>query len=67
MFRLIPASLLFLTACEKSIEYVYVKPEFPPETLTPCEISDRQVKTVKELAILATEHRRTAECANGKD
>ena len=47
-------------------EYVYIQPEIPPETLTPCEISDREVKTVKQLAVLATEHLRAAECANGK-
>ena len=33
---------------------------------TPCEISDRKVRTVNELAALATEHLRSAECANGK-
>jgi hypothetical protein len=38
----------------------------PAETLTPCPISDRKVRTVNELAVLATEHLRAAECANGK-
>lgn len=57
---------IFLTACEKQIEYVYVRPDIPAETLTPCEISDRKVRTVNELAALATEHLRSAECANGK-
>ena len=66
MFRLIPVSLLFLTACDPVVEYVYVKPDIPDETLTPCPISERKVQTVKELAVLATEHRRSAECANGK-
>jgi hypothetical protein len=47
-------------------EYVYVQPDIPKETLTPCAISDRKVKTVNELAVLATEHLRSAECANGK-
>ena len=32
----------------------------------PCPISDRKVRTVNELAALATEHLRSAECANGK-
>lgn len=57
---------ILLTACVPATEYVYVKPEIPDETLTPCPISERKVKTVKELAVLATEHLRSAECANGK-
>lgn len=67
MRLLILISLISLTACVKpGTEYVYIKPEVPVETLTPCPISDRKVKTVKELAALATEHLRSAECANGK-
>lgn len=66
MRLLILASLSFLTACGQRIEYVTVKPDIPGETLTPCPISDRQARTVNQLAILATEHRRSAECANGK-
>ena len=60
------ASLPFLMACAPTIEYVYVTPDVPAATLTPCPISDRRVKTVKELAALAAEHRKSAECANGK-
>ncbi|WP_457645335.1 Rz1-like lysis system protein LysC [Profundibacter sp.] len=41
-------------------------PDIPAETLKPCPVSDRQVSTVKDLAALATEHLRAAECANGK-
>jgi hypothetical protein len=52
--------------CDPQIEYVTIKPDIPAETLTPCQISDRKVSTVKELAALATEHLRSAECANGK-
>jgi hypothetical protein len=51
--------------CSKT-EFVYIERDFPAEVLTPCEISARQVKTINELAVLATEHRRSAECANGK-
>lgn len=57
---------LWLTACGTTIEYVAVRLDIPAETLTPCPISDRQVRTVNELAALATEHLRSAECANGK-
>ena len=56
---------IFLIACVKT-EYVYVSPQIPSETLTLCPISDRKVRTVNELAALATEHLRSAECANGK-
>ncbi len=67
-FILISSTCLVLAAgsCPGPIEYVYVKPEIPGETLTPCPISDRRPETVNELAILATEHLRSAECANGK-
>lgn len=57
---------IFLTACERPTEYIFVSPEIPSETLTPCPISDRQVRTVNELAALATEHLRSAECNAGK-
>jgi len=67
MKHLIPASLILLTACGQApTEYIKLRTEIPAETLTPCPISDRQVTTVPELAALATEHLRSAECANGK-
>lgn len=66
MRSLILALPILLTACVKQTEYIKVTPDIPAETLTPCPISDRQVTTVKDLAALATEHLRAAECANGK-
>lgn len=66
MFRLTLVSLIFLTACSAPTEYVAVKPDIPNATLTPCRISDRKAKTVNQLVVLAIEHRRAAECANGK-
>lgn len=63
---LILTSLIFSTACAKDAEYVAIRPDIPVETLTPCQISDRKVRTINELAALATEHLRAAECANGK-
>ena len=63
---LILTSLIFSTACAKETEYVAILPDIPAETLTPCPISDRQVRTVNELAALATEHLRSAECGNSK-
>ncbi|MDX5412894.1 MAG: endonuclease Q family protein [Rhodobacterales bacterium] len=58
----------FLTACAPADapRYIYLRPEIPKETLTPCPISKRAPRTVNDLAILATEHLRSAECANGK-
>lgn len=47
-------------------EYVYLSPDIPSETLTPCPLSERRPQTVNDLARLALEYRRTAECANGK-
>jgi len=55
---------IFLMAC--ATETTFIKPDIPTETLTPCPISARQVQTVNELAALATEHLRSATCANGK-
>jgi len=55
---------IFLMAC--ATETALIKPDIPSETLTPCPISARQVQTVNELAALATEHLRSATCANGK-
>ena len=66
MRLLIPISLIFLTACAKETEYVTIRPDIPAETLTPCPISERKVRTVNELAALATEHLRSAECNAGK-
>lgn len=58
--------ILLMAGCQTTTEYVYIERDIPAETITPCPISARQVSTVKELAVLATEHRRSAECANGK-
>ncbi len=65
MRHLILTLPIFLIACAPT-EYIFVSPEIPAETLTPCPISDRQVRTVNELAALATEHLRSAECNAGK-
>ena len=68
MRHLIPVLLILSTAgCLKvSDRHTFISAQVPEETLTPCAISPRKVKTVNELAILATEHLRSAECANGK-
>ena len=66
MRLLIPVSLIFLTACAPAIEYRNIPLDIPGEMLRPCPISERQARTVNELAALATEHLRSAECANDK-
>ena len=65
MRPLILPLLLSLMACGPT-EFVYLPPDIPPDLLTPCPISQRQVATTRELAALATEHLDTARCANGK-
>lgn len=66
MRLLILVSSSFLMGCDPVVEYVYIEPDIPSELLTPCPISQRQARTVNELAMLATEHLRSAECANSK-
>ncbi len=63
LILILPTALM---GCFGATETVYVKPDIPAETMTPCPISQRKVTTVNELAVLATEHLRSAECANGK-
>lgn len=65
-FLILVSPLLLMAGCPPATEFVYIERDIPVETLTPCAISDRRVQTVNELAVLATEHRRSAECANGK-
>ena len=66
MRYLILLSLILSTGCAKTIEYVNVSVDVPKPLRTPCEISERKVKTANELGALATEHLNTALCANSK-
>lgn len=66
MRRLIPILPLLLIGCSPEIEFVPMRPEFDPDTLTPCAIPPGGVRTVNELAALAIENLRAAECANSK-
>ena len=47
---------IFLTGCSSTIEYVAVQPDVPAELLKPVPVSDRQARTYRDLALLATEH-----------
>lgn len=67
MRRLILLLPIFLAACAApKIETVFVERDIPPDLLVPCKISDRQVETWREVAVLAAEHLNTAQCANAK-
>ena len=57
---------LFLAAgaCDPRIEYRTLKVEVPPTLLEPTPISDREVTTYRDLAVLATEHLNSAQQAN---
>ena len=59
------STLLAAGACQPE-RIVYLQPQIPAETLTPCPISERQAETYRDLAVLATEHLTAARCANGK-
>lgn len=41
-------------------------PVVPTELREPCAISERQARTLRDLAVLATEHLGSAQCANAK-
>jgi len=58
--------LPILSACDVPTRTEYIVLEIPAETLNPCPLSDRSVKTLRELSALATEHRNTAICNAGK-
>jgi hypothetical protein len=47
---------LTVAACDPTTEYVYVTPDVPP--------SEREAKTYRDLALLATEHLNSARQAN---
>tara|TARA_X000001316_G_scaffold12129_1_gene5693 strand:+ start:789 stop:998 length:210 start_codon:yes stop_codon:yes gene_type:complete len=47
-------------------ETIYIERDVPPDLLVPCVVSDRQAETWREVAVLATEHLNTAQCANAK-
>lgn len=63
MIPILPV-LLAAGMCQPKIEYVPVKVDIPAQLLEPTPISQRQAKTYRDLAILATEHRNSAEQAN---
>lgn len=57
--------ILFVAGCGET-EYVALQPEIQAETLRPCPLVAQSAITVNELAALAIENRKTAECANSK-
>ena len=61
---LLCVTCLTVAACERPTEYVYLKPDVPAELLAPTPISEREAKTYRDLALLATEHLNSARQAN---
>lgn len=58
-------SLAFLAACGQT-EYVFVTPDVPYELRTPVAAPDRQVRTLKDVGVVLTDHVEALETANGK-
>lgn len=48
------------------METQVIVPNVPADLRAPCPISDRRAETLRDLAILATEHLGAAQCANGR-
>lgn len=63
-FVLILGSLSFLSACGPETRTLVTV--VPKELREPCPISDRRAETLRQLAVLATEHLQSAQCANGR-
>ena len=64
MNRLMLILPILLMGCDPKTDYVPVRIDVPAQLLEPTPISERQAKTYRDLAILATEHRNSAEQAN---
>lgn len=58
---------IFLTACaDPTPDTVFIVPAVSVDLRTACPVSQRQARTNRDLAVLATEHLNTAQCANEK-
>lgn len=67
MRRLVLLCPILLMGCtDPQTEYVYITPDVPATLRSPCPVSDRKAETYRDLAVLATEHLNTAQCANGR-
>jgi hypothetical protein len=67
MSRLILLLPIFLMGCaEPLIEYVYVSPDIPQATLTPCDRQPRDISTPRNLAVAYVEAVQSDDCNRGK-
>lgn len=55
---------MLTTACSERVEFV--GPTVPLELRQPCEIPDREVVGLRDVALLLTDYAETADCANGR-
>lgn len=60
---IIPIAML-TTACSERVEFI--GPTVPLELRQPCELPDREVVGLRDVALLLTDYAETAECANGR-
>lgn len=67
MHRLILLLPTFLMGCMgAATEYVYLGPDVPQATLTPCERPPREIKTPRDLAVAYVEAIQSDDCNRGK-
>jgi hypothetical protein len=67
MRRLILLLPIFLIACDEPLtEYIYVSPDIPQATLTPCERQPRDISTPRNLAVAYVEAVQSDDCNRGK-
>lgn len=66
MHRYLMICAVSLMGCEPKTEFVPIEREVPAELLAPVPVSQRQAKTYRDLAVLATEHRAGLKQANAQ-
>lgn len=60
------ALFLTLSACDPTIEYVPVIPDVPRELREPVKVPVRDAATLRDVALILTDHAEALETANGK-
>ena len=56
--------VFILSACSQATEFV--GPQVPADLRQPCELPDREVVGLRDVALLLTDYAETADCANGR-
>jgi len=57
---------IFLSACERQIEYVPVIPDVPAELRTPVAVPDRQAESLRDVGLILTDHVEALTTANDR-